>query len=70
MLLAGGTFEALQVVNFVPNAHRHLKRPDPLLAGSTEAVLTKQPEEDINVSAGRKKHLHPPSPNVPDGTPT
>lgn len=44
MLLAGSTLEALQMVNFVPHAHRHLKRPDPLFTGCTEAVLTKEPE--------------------------
>lgn len=49
VLLTGRAFETLQMVNLVPNAHRHLKRSDPLLAGSTEAVLTKKPEEDISV---------------------
>lgn len=50
MLLAGGTLEALQMVNLVPHAHRHLERSDPLLAGSTETVLTEEP-------AGRRKIL-------------
>lgn len=44
MLLAGGALEALQMVNLVPHAHGHLKRPDPLLTGSAEAVLTEKPE--------------------------
>lgn len=44
VLLAGGTLKALQVVNLVPHAHRHLKRSNPLLTGSTETVLTEKPE--------------------------
>lgn len=43
MLLAGGTLEALQMVNLVPHTHRHLERSDPLLAGSTQTVLTEEP---------------------------
>lgn len=58
MLLTGCTFEALQVVNFVPNAHRHLKRSDPLLAGSAETVLAKQPEDETNMSSGEEEKLH------------
>lgn len=46
MLLAGGALEALQVVNLVPNAHRHLKRPDSLFAGGTETILTEEPETE------------------------
>lgn len=44
VLLAGGTLEALQMVNFVPDTHRHLKCSNPLLTGSTETVLTEKPE--------------------------
>lgn len=57
MLLTGRAFETLQVVNLVPNTHGHLKRSDPLLAGRTEAVLTKKPEEDISMSTERTKML-------------
>ena len=32
VLLAGCTFEALQVVDLVSHTHSHLKRTDPLLA--------------------------------------
>lgn len=44
VLLARGTLEAFQMVNLVPHTHRHLKRSDPLLTGSTETVLTEKPE--------------------------
>lgn len=44
VLLAGGAFEALEVVNLVPHTHGHLERPDPLLTRSTEAILTEKPE--------------------------
>lgn len=48
VLLAGGAFEALQMVNLVSHTHRHLKRPDPLFTGSTQTVLTKEPEWSAN----------------------
>lgn len=44
VLLAGGAFETLQMVDLVSHTHSHLKRPDPLFTGSTQTVLTKQPE--------------------------
>lgn len=44
MLLAHGTLEALQMVDFVPHPHGHFKCTDPLLTGSTEAILTEKPE--------------------------
>lgn len=53
VLLTRRTFEALQMVNLVPHTHRHLKRSNPLLAGSTETVLTKKPE-----MMGKKSILH------------
>lgn len=44
MLLARSALEALQMVDFVPHPHGHFKSTDPLLTGSTEAVLTEKPE--------------------------
>lgn len=44
VLLAGGTLEALQMVNLVPHTHCHLKCSNPLLTRSTETVLTEKPE--------------------------
>lgn len=44
MLLAGGALETLQVIHFVFHAHRHLIGTDPLVTGSTEAILSKKPE--------------------------
>lgn len=43
VLLTGRTFEALQMVNLVPNTHGHLECSNPLLTGSAETVLTKKP---------------------------
>lgn len=44
MFLAGGTFEAFEVIHFVLHPHRHLVGPDPLVAGGAEAVLAKEPK--------------------------
>lgn len=44
VLLTGSTLETLQMVNFVPHTHRHLKCSNPLLTGSAETILAKEPE--------------------------
>ena len=62
VFLAGGTLEALQVVNLVPHAHRHLKRSDPLLTGGTETVLTEEPEWKRGQCHWEGDEKHHPSP--------
>lgn len=43
MLLAGGTLEALQVIDFILHPHGHLVGTDPLLAGGAQPVLPEEP---------------------------
>lgn len=70
VLLTGRAFEALQMVNLVPDAHGHLKRSYPLLAGSAEAVLSKKPEEDINVNLHGRRNVQQKISMLWDHTPT
>lgn len=43
VLLTGGTFETLQVVDFILHPHGHLVGTDPLVTGGAQTILAKQP---------------------------